>query len=292
MQGWVEKMKQMDGRFILLHKPEKDFVGWYQGVQKDYGLTSYMTIEKPDPYLMQNRYQGDNREEMFFFSYAHRYNSHQTRISFSNEVVKGRQGWVWDLETGERYRLPLDVANSFLFDFGPADSLLIVFDKQKRGNDYKPLPVSGEDLKDLSSDWDVEFRHSRENTVQNTHFDKLKDLKDTDYVNFCGTIVYRKKVNVSSSAGMVLNLGLVHGVSEVFLNGQSCGVKWYGRRIHPVAAQLKQGENTVEVHVVTVMGNYMKTLKDNKIAQAWTRRQDVVQSAGLVGPVTVYRVKN
>lgn len=75
VQEWVEKMKQMDGRFILLHKPEKDFVGWYQGVQKDYGLTPYMTIEKPDPYLMQNRYQGDNKEEMFFFSYAHRYNS-------------------------------------------------------------------------------------------------------------------------------------------------------------------------------------------------------------------------
>jgi len=93
-----------------------------------------------------------------------------------------------------------------------------------------------------------------------THFDKLKDLKETDYVNFCGTIVYRKKVNVSSPAGMVLNLGLVHGVSEVFVNGQSCGVKWYGRRIHPVSARLKQGENSVEVHVVTVMGNYMKTL--------------------------------
>ena len=154
------------------------------------------------------------------------------------------------------------------------------------------IVVSGEDLKDLSSDWDVEFRHSRENTVQNTHFDKLKDLKDTDYVNFCGTIVYRKKVNVSSPVGMVLNLGLVHGVSEVFVNGQSCGVKWYGRRIHPVSARLKQGENSVEVHVVTVMGNYMKTLKDNKIAQAWTRRQDVVQPAGLVGPVTAYRIKN
>ena len=56
---------------------------------------------------------------------------------------------MWDLETGERYRLPLDAANSFLFDFGPADSLLIVFDKQKRGNDYKPLPTSGTDLKDL-----------------------------------------------------------------------------------------------------------------------------------------------
>lgn len=291
VQTWVDKMKQMSDRFILLHKPEKDFVGWYQRVQKEYGLTPYMTIEKPDPYLMQNRYQGDNKEEMFFFSYAHRYNSHQTRIRFSNEIVKGRQGWVWDLETGERYRLPLDKDNGYLFDFGPADSLLIVFDKQKRGNDYQPLPTSGTNLKDWSTDWDVEFRHSRENSVQKAHFDKLQDLKDTDYVNFCGTAVYRKKINVSSPEGMTLNLGLVHGVSEVFVNGQSCGVKWYGRRIHPVAAQLKQGENLIEIHVVTVMGNYMKTLTDNKIAQAWTRRQDI-QPMGLVGPVTTYTVKS
>ena len=291
VQTWVDKMKQMSDRFILLHKPEKDFVGWYQRVQKEYGLTPYMTIEKPDPYLMQNRYQGDNKEEMFFFSYAHRYNSHQTRIRFSNEIVKGRQGWVWDLETGERYRLPLDKDNGYLFDFGPADSLLIVFDKQKRGNEYRPLPASGMNQKDWSTGWEVEFRHSREDTVQKAHFDKLQDLKDTDYVNFCGTAIYRKKIQVSSPEGMTLNLGLVHGVSEVFVNGQNCGVKWYGRRIHPVAAQLKQGENLIEIHVVTVMGNYMKTLTDNKIAQAWTRRQDI-QPMGLVGPVTTYTVKS
>ena len=291
VQTWVDKMKQMSDRFILLHKPEKDFVGWYQRVQKEYGLTPYMTIEKPDPYLMQNRYQGDNKEEMFFFSYAHRYNSHQTRIRFSNEIVKGRQGWVWDLETGERYRLPLDKDNGYLFDFGPADSLLIVFDKQKRGNEYRPLPASGMNQKDWSTGWEVEFRHSREDTVQKAHFEKLQDLKDTDYVNFCGTAIYRKKIQVSSPEGMTLNLGLVHGVSEVFVNGQNCGVKWYGRRIHPIAAQLKQGENLIEIHVVTVMGNYMKTLKDNKIAQAWTRRQDI-QPMGLVGPVTTYTVKS
>ena len=53
---------------------------------------------------------------------------------------------------------------------------------------------------------------------------------------------------------------------------------------------VEQGENLIEIHVVTVMGNYMKTLKDNKIAQAWTRRQDI-QPMGLVGPVTTYQVK-
>lgn len=290
VRQWVDKMKQADGRFILLHKPEKDFIGWYQGVQEAYNLKPYLTIESPDPYLMQNRYQTDDQAEMFFFSYAHRYDSHQTRITFSQEVVKDRQGWVWNLETGARFRLPLDDKNSFVFDFGPADSLLIVFDKQKRGDFWRPLPTTGSAGIDLSADWDVEFRHSREDTIQKTHLDKLGDLKDTDYVNFCGTIVYVKKVNISSPRNMVLNLGLVHGVSEVFVNGQSCGIKWYGRRIHPLAEYLKMGENTIEVHVVTVMGNYMKTLNENKIAQAWTAKQDI-QPMGWVGPASIYKIQ-
>ena len=35
----------------------------------------------------------------------------------------------------------------------------------------------------------------------------------------------------------------------------------------------------------------VRTLTDNKIAQAWTRRQDI-QPMGLVGPVTTYTVKS
>ena len=62
-----------------------------------------------------------------------------------------------------------------------------------------------------------------------------------------------------------------------------------------VFEDVKEALNAIDVNGITVsqvMGNYLKTLKDNKIAQAWTRRQDVVQPAGLVGPVTAYRIKN
>ncbi len=288
VQEWIDKMKTMSNRFILLHKPEKDFVNWYQGVQKEHNISHYVTIEHPDLYLMQNRYVTDDNAEMFFFSYAHRYNSHQTRITFAPEITKGRYGWVWDLESGERYRLPLDANNSINIDFGPAQSLMIVFDKQKKGGtEWKQLPATGNNTKDLTTDWDVEFHHSRENTVKTAHFEKLKDLKDTDFVNFCGTAIYKKKIDVDSPKGMMLNLGLVLGISEVFVNGQSCGVKWYGRRVHPVEAQLHSGENEIEVHVVTVMGNYAKSLTDNKTAQAWTKRQDL-ESMGWIGPVTLY----
>ena len=49
--------------------------------------------------------------------------------------------------------------------------------------------------------------------------------------------------------------------------------------------------NAIEIKVTTTMGNYMKTLKENKIAQYWTnekRKDQPLQSMGLVGPVTIY----
>ena len=290
VQELVEKMKAMKDQFILLKKPEKDFVGWYKKIQEQYAISHYMTIEKPDLYLMQNRYQTDARAEMFFFSYAHRYNSLQTRITFPKEITKGRQGWIWDLESGNRYKLNLDADGGYNFDFGPADSLLIVFDKHKRGNDWKPLPVSGKELKDLSSGWDVEFRYSLEDTVKKDHFDKLTNLLDTkEYVGFSGTVVYKKSIQVTTPTDMVLNLGQVHGVSELFVNGKSCGVKWYGRRIHLLGSLLTAGTNQIEIHVVTTMGNYMKRMKNNSIAQSWTKKQND-QPMGLVGPVTMYKL--
>jgi hypothetical protein len=88
---------------------------------------------------------------------------------------------------------------------------------------------------------------------------------------------------------MVLNLGQVHGVSEVFVNGKSCGVKWYGRRIHLLKDMLVSGENTIEVHVTTTMGNYIKRMKDCPTAESWVRKQDD-QPMGLVGPVELYKI--
>ena len=50
--------------------------------------------------------------------------------------------------------------------------------------------------------------------------------------------------------------------------------------------------NTVEVVVTTSMGNYMKSLTDNPVAQYWTNagtKNQPLQSMGLTGPVSYYR---
>jgi hypothetical protein len=47
---------------------------------------------------------------------------------------------------------------------------------------------------------------------------------------------------------------------------------------------LKGGRNTVKIKVTTTLGNYMKSLKDNVVAQHWTSKQPL-HSSGLAGPV-------
>ena len=293
VKAWIDKLKNFSDRFVLVKKPEDNkFLEWYQKLMKQYNPPRYLEIDNPDRFFMQTRYRRDDNSELFFFNNAHRYNSHTTRIKFDNSIVKGRQGWVWDLDNGERYRLELGADNSREFYFGPADSLLIVFDKNKRGNVWKPLPATGSDSRDLTNDWNIELKHKQEGTTKTIHLDKLVDLKDReDTMHFSGTAVYKKTIDVQSPKNTILNLGITHGISEVFVNGKSCGVKWYGQRVHDISDLLTSGRNTLEVHIVTTMGNYMKSLKDNKIAERWVNRpgrEQEFQPTGIIGPVSIY----
>ncbi len=291
VKEWVEKLKTFPDRFILVKKPQDNhFLEWYGEMVKKYHIPHYLEIENPDRFVMQNRYQGDDHTEIFFFGNAHRYNSHQTKVTFSPEIVKGRYPWIWDPETGERYRIEL-TDMSFDLQLGPAESRLIVFCKAKKGVQWQPLQPSGQSVTTLNGPWYVELRHSRENQVKTVQMELLKDLKDTEFVNFTGTVVYRKKFEAGDLKPACLNLGQVFGVSEVSVNGKSCGVKWYGRRIYDITSYLQKGSNDLEIRITTTMGNYMKTLTDNRTAQKFTAlktKDQPIQSMGLVGPVTIY----
>jgi hypothetical protein len=161
--------------------------------------------------------------------------------------------------------------------------------------------VSGANTRLLNDEWDVELRHSCRDSTEKTHFFVLDDLKNTSYVDFTGTVIYTRKFHLATlpAQTVVLNLGKVWGVAEVTLNGEDCGVSWYGNRLYDVSKKLKAGENRLEVKVITTMGNYVQTLKDeNKISEKWTARPGRApqpkQSMGMVGPVALYelRIKN
>jgi hypothetical protein len=289
----IEKMKAYPERFILLKRPEKDFIGWYAEVQKNYNIKPYLQIEKTDPYVYQNRYQDENGSEFLYLINSHINNSHRTIITFSAEMTKHRNGWIWNAETGNRYRITLSKDNSFDVDLGPAESRIFVFDKDKTGTAWKQLPVEGTDQKTINVGWKAELRHCNDGSVKTVNFDKLTDLKDNpEFANFAGTITYSNIINIEDPENVIINLGKVYGVSVLSINGQKCSTKWYGRRVDSIGKFLEKGENRIEIMVVTSMGNYMKSLTSNPIAQYWTNEKNKIQplqSMGLIGPVTLYK---
>jgi hypothetical protein len=295
VKEFIEKLKAIPDRFIILKKPEKDFIGWFAGVKKDHNIKSYISIEEPSPFVYQNRYKADDGSEFLYLINSHIHNSHKTKIIFSEEMTHGRSGSIWDAETGNRYGINLSHENSFNVDLGPAQSLIFVFDKKKIRAGWNPLPASGTNIRVLSEGWKAEFRHCHDGSVKTAMLEKLQDMKDVaEFADFAGTITYNNIINIKDPENVIINLGKVYGVSELKINGQKCSTKWYGRRIDSIGKFLVKGENIIEIMVVTSMGNYMKSLSSNPIAQYWTNEKNKVQplqSIGLIGPVTMYKEK-
>ena len=271
------------------HKPDKDFTRWYKELREKYTIPFYIDMDGANPFITQVRYQWKDTEIIVMIN-SNINACYQIRVSPFPGISSGRQAWIWDAENGERHMLPL--STSITLDLGPADLKLLVFDKEKKGSLYKAANNSGEDLIELTGDWSVTGRHVDGTTITK-EMHKLKDLKEiTEWTNFCGSIIYKTNLELKDKNKMEwLNLGKVFGVSEVLINGANAGVKWYGRRLYNINAFLKNGSNHIEIKVTTTMGNYLKSLVDNRVAQYWTnegRTIQPLQSMGMAGPVTIY----
>lgn len=291
LQSWIKKMKNLPERFILLDKPsDDDFLQWYRKIQQQYKLTPYVHIDKPNRFISQVRYSLKN-STLLFFSNSDMNEGYNITISPSKEITKGKHAWIWDIENGERYLLKVE-GNNIPIDLGPAESKLLVFDNEKEGKPWISVPTGGDQAKEVAGEWSVELNHI-DGSTKKMVMAGIKDLKDIpEFAHFAGTVIYRKTMNINNEKDLAfLNLGRVYGVSELTFNGSSLGPQWYGRRIYKVKGLIKSGDNSIEIKVVTVLGNYLKSLKNNPQGQFWTNESSKVQplqSMGLTGPVTIY----
>ena len=274
--------------FILLKKPATDFIGWYQHIQQQYQLEPYVKIDKPDPFINQIRYQ-TKEEEIFFLINSNIDNEFRLNLKFSRDIIYKKQAWIWNAENGEREMLQMN-SNNLLINLGPAESKLIVFDHAKKGKRFTSTMPANNNRQ--IKNWTIKWKHI-DGSIKQTQMEVLQDVKGiSEFVSFCGTIIYRTDLQVGETESFsFLDLGKVHGVSEVLVNEINCGVQWYGKRIYAMKNKLRPGANTIEIRITTTMGNYMKSLKDNPVAQYWTnekRKNQPLQSMGLSGPVSLY----
>ena len=305
VKATMDKVMQHKEQFVYVEPPKEGFIPWYDSLMQAESLPHYLDIESPNPFVMQNRYTTDDGSEMVLLCNSHRYQAHQTKITFGKALTHKRQAQVWDMQTGKRYALPLEEDDSYTFDLGPAESVLIVFERTKKDQTmpiWQPLHtrINAMSPTDLSEEWDITLCHSLLHDTTNAHFDTLLDLKDSEaYQHFSGTIIYQKTIDmdkdVARNVSIILDLGLVEGVSEMFVNGQSVGVQYFGRRIYDIGKQLHEGQNDIEIRVTTTMGNYLKTFDREENPTTWVyvnhpRREQPLQPMGIIGPVKLYKL--
>ena len=122
--------------------------------------------------------------------------------------------------------------------------------------------------------------------------EELQDFTLNDRLkSFAGTVTYRNQFHVDNvSAQSWLNLGRLHCVSELEVNGVPLGQRWYGDHLYEISTAIHPGTNYLSIKLVTTLGNYMKTLKRNKAAQAWTAETPFAPM-GLIAPIRLLYLK-
>ncbi len=262
-------------------------------------LARRLEIARPSIYVAAAHFRTDDRD-FFFFSNDSRDRTIEVEARFN---LGSRVPWKWDPETGGRFVVG-DAAKlgALPVVLGPAESLLLVMEATS-GRSDTPLagsPVAGGLLHPAAvgsegpiAGWDVEFQHVRNDLSFTRKIDVLLDLSkardDAQLSTFGGTAVYRTKFDggASGQGNRLLDLGKVHGISEVLLNGRPLGVRWYGRHVYDVGDALNSGTNELEIRVTTMLGNYCKSIREtNPVARRWAHWFPPIP-AGLEGPVAL-----
>jgi len=265
---------------LVYPAPQGDLIEWY-GKLQDKLIKPYVRFDKTDKFLSQSSYRIGGSS---VYLIANTSMSEHISVKADFQVDSNLHPWIWNPETGEKKLYPTNGSNKSLeLEIPRATSLLIVFEKNSRGELFKPLNLNTKG-KEVTGKWQLHLNHI-DGSRQDITLESLTDLiKNSRTKDFAGEVIYEKTINLTAGKYRYINLGDVQGVSELTLNGKYIGTIWYGAHVYDIIDAVKEGENKLSIKLTTVTGNYLKSLKDNPTAQRWTRRQPY-HSMGIIGPV-------
>ena len=298
-----------------------DLLSWYRAIQTQFALTPYVRISDPVFHVSQLHYKDATagRNIFFFVNYSAQH-GHAFQAGFAGgtgsagsgsggATAAGRAGeataggkkkaWLWDAETGKRYVCPRTADGGIAVTLGPSETRLIVFedveaDGRTASGDakeelYMPLDTAG--LKDttLPGPWQLNLNHVN-GVSKKIRIEQLQDLRQRDDLkDFSGTILYHTILSLDADpvGKTILDLGHIYDVSELEVNGQLVGTRWYGNHLYDLSKVVRKGENFITIRIVTTLGAYTRSLKNNKAAQEWSWG-NLYGPTGLASPVKLW----
>jgi hypothetical protein len=189
---------------------------------------------------------------------------------------------LWDPVTGEQRPLwqfeRADGLTVVPMEFDAFQSFFVVFDgkgEKSASKTEKNFP----DLKtiqELSGAWEVAF-DPKWGGPEKVTFDALQDWTtrpEPGIKYYSGIATYRKTFNLAQVPGgkTYLDLGVVHDMARVKLDGKDLGVVWCAPWWIEVTGAIKTGDNKLEIEVVNRWANRM--IGDKQPADANVRTVD------------------
>ena len=276
-----ELIAKANGNAIEVPSPKGDLIKWYGDLQVILDVEPFVKLDKPNKWLNHSSYDlGGN--SLYFMANASL--TEDIELSADFQVDPGLTPWIWNPETGERLPYPTNGSNNRIkLSLPRATSILILFEKEAGGTEFRPYEML-EGGEEIAGAWNLRLEHM-DSDRQEIQLEKLEDLSTLEKTrHFAGTVIYKKSLDIDELKYHQLDLGKVQGVSEVTLNGRLLGTKWYGAHRYDLDGALVVGENELTIKLTTITGNYMKGLKENKVAQRWTSQQSYYPM-GILGPV-------
>ena len=265
--------------------------------------------------------------------------SDTVRDGFVSFPVSNRVPELWKADRGTIHE-PIawrDQGDSTFvkLSLNPDESVFVVFPREREtGYAALKLPaveVIGETSREVGGSWDVLFEPKLDEPFR-LELPALIDFSqhaDTAIKYFAGKAVYERTITASAESlgkngRVILDLGQMHDIAELSVNGQEAGVLWYPPYRADITSLLKPGDNTITIAVTNnwanrligdeqypadfewgqdrgrSMGRAMKAFPDwflqdrprpskRKTFNIWYyyRKDAPLQPAGLVGPVQI-----
>jgi hypothetical protein len=251
------------------------------------------------------------------FDYIHRtadgaeiyFVANRTNVAATATVafrVSGKAPELWNAVTGEhKFAVAYEEKDGRTFvplDFDPCGSWFVVFREPATAHPAtaKSNSETFSTLAEISGAWMVHF-DPKWGGPESAQFDELVSwsVRTEPGIKFySGTATYEKTFDLPQSAighrpsKIYLDLGNVHELAEVRVNGKSCGITWTPPFRVDVTDAVRPGENKLEIEVVNFWPNRIIGDASLPPAQRLTRTNirkltanTPLMESGLIGPV-------
>ena len=263
---------------------------WAENVIRDQEIKTDLSIAPASKnlYVLKHR---NGPAEIYFFSNQDEGNSLSFTVRFSS---RNKTAWCWDPQTGRRFIHPDQEKGELDIRLQALGSILIVLENNPGGETETMVFPDEDSGKQIGFSWQIEFVPFRDEEFS-IETDALFDFgghPDSRIATFAGTAIYRTDFNLDDTEWAFLDLGLEKHVSEIKVNGQDLGVRWWGRHLYPIPPEvLNEGENKLEIAYTTTLANYANSLSDNAVAKRWINIEEP-DPMGLSNKINLLKAAN